>query len=43
MVLGALATPLWPQAPLAALAYVAVHASAAVYYRLAAAYNVGPE
>jgi phosphatidylglycerophosphate synthase len=37
MVLGALATPLWPQAPLAALAYVAVHATAAVIYRMAAA------
>ena len=37
MVLGALATPLWPQAPLAALAYVAGHAAAAVIYRVAAA------
>ncbi|HUU56556.1 MAG TPA: hypothetical protein VMW93_04370, partial [bacterium] len=37
MVLGALATPLWPQAPLAALAYVAGHATTAVIYRVAAA------
>jgi CDP-diacylglycerol--glycerol-3-phosphate 3-phosphatidyltransferase/CDP-L-myo-inositol myo-inositolphosphotransferase len=37
MVLGALATPLWPQAPLAALAYVAAHATSAVIYRMAAA------
>ena len=37
MVLGALATPLWPQAPLAALAYVAGHATTAVIYRMAAA------
>ncbi len=37
MTLCALATPLWPQAPLAALAYVAGHATAAVIYRVAAA------
>jgi len=37
MVLGALATPLWPQAPLAALAYVAAHATGAVIYRMAVA------
>jgi phosphatidylglycerophosphate synthase len=37
MVLGALATPLWPQTPLVALAYVAGHAAAAVIYRMAAA------
>jgi CDP-diacylglycerol--glycerol-3-phosphate 3-phosphatidyltransferase len=36
MVLAALATPLWPQAPLAALACVAAHATAAVIYRMAA-------
>jgi hypothetical protein len=42
-VLGALATPLWPQAPLAALAYVAVHATAAVVYRMAAASRREPK
>lgn len=43
MVLGAFATPLWPPAPLAALAYVAAHATAAVVYRTAAASAPKPE
>jgi phosphatidylglycerophosphate synthase len=34
MVLCALATPLWPQAPLAALVYVALHPTAAVINRV---------
>jgi phosphatidylglycerophosphate synthase len=39
LALAALATPLWPRAPLAALAYVAIHASGAVVHRLVAAYK----
>jgi CDP-diacylglycerol--glycerol-3-phosphate 3-phosphatidyltransferase len=43
LVLAALATPLWPEAPLVALAYVAAHATAAVIYRMAAASAGKPE
>lgn len=37
MILGALLTPLWSQAPLLAVCYLAIHPNAAVFWRIAIA------